>query len=501
MPLLELQGIRKAYAGTVALAGVDFDVGAGEVHALLGENGAGKSTLMKVVAGAVVPDAGQMTLAGTDVPFGSPAIARERGIGIVFQELSLIPSMSVGENVLLGRWAERRLGGVDLPATLRAARQYLEQVALDVPPDTPVSRLGMAERQLVEIAKALSARIEVLLLDEPSSALSDRESRGLFEVVRALAGKGVAVIYVSHRLPEVLELSQRVTVLRDGRSVGSLPTHAASEADLARLMVGSELLRTESSLIEKRRPPGEVVLRVSGLGSPPRLKPCDLEIRSGEIVTVFGLVGAGRSRLARTLFGIEHATQGRLEAFGKPVSLRSPSDAIRAGIGYVGEDRGAGLVPRMSVTANITLASLPRLGRGPLLDRAADRLLGERYVERLRIRTASPDQPVASLSGGNQQKVLLARWLCSGVRCLILDDPVRGVDVGAKEEIFRLVRELADDGVAVLYLTSELREARTLGHRVLVMTAGSIVADLSPAASEDQIMTLAGGALAGAGHV
>ena len=501
MPLLELRGIRKAYAGTVALAGVDFDVGAGEVHALLGENGAGKSTLMKVVAGAVVPDAGQMTLAGTDVPFGSPAIARERGIGIVFQELSLIPSMSVGENVLLGRWAERRLGGVDLPATLRAARRYLDQVALDVPTDTPVSRLGMAERQLVEIAKALSARIEVLLLDEPTSALSDREARRLFEVVRALAGTGVAVIYVSHRLPEVLDLSSRVTVLRDGSSVGSLPTHAASEADLARLMVGSDLLRMESSLIEKRRPPGEVVLRASGLGSPPRLKPCDLEIRSGEIVTVFGLVGAGRSRLARTLFGIERATEGRLEAFGKPVSLRSPSDAIRAGIGYVGEDRGAGLVPRMSVTANITLASLPHLGRGPMLDRAADRLLGERYVKRLRIRTASPDQPVSSLSGGNQQKVLLARWLCSGVRCLILDDPVRGVDVGAKEEIFRLVRELADDGVGVLYLTSELREARTLGHRVLVMAAGAIVADLPPAASEDQIMTLAGGALAGAGHV
>ena len=501
MPLLELRGIRKVYSGTVALAGVDLDVDAGDVHALLGENGAGKSTLMKVVAGAVMPDAGHMTLAGREVPFGSPSTARQRGIGIVFQELSLISSMSVGENVLLGRWAKRRLGGVDLPATLRAARQYLERVALDVSPETPVSRLGMAERQMVEIAKALSAKVEVLLLDEPTSALSDRESRRLFEVVRSLAANGVAVIYVSHRLPEVLELSQRVTVLRDGRSVASLPTASASEADLASLMVGSELLRTESSLIEKRPPLGEVVLRASGLGRPPRLKPCDLEIRSGEIVTVFGLVGAGRSRLARSLFGIERATHGRLEAFGRPVTLRSPSDAIRAGLGYVGEDRAAGLVPRMSVAANITLASLPRLGRGPLLDRSADRSLGERYVQRLRIRTASLDQPVGSLSGGNQQKVLLARWLCSGARCLILDDPVRGVDVGAKEEIFRLVRELADDGVGILYFTSELREARTLGHRLLVMAAGSIVADLPPSASEDQIMTLAGGALAGASHV
>lgn len=496
MASLELRGVRKTYPGVVALAGIDLDVDAGEVHALLGENGAGKSTLMKVIAGAVAPDAGMMQLSGKSLPFGSPAEARANGIGIVFQDLSLVPTLSVGENILLGRWESRRFGGVDLGRTQTKSRKWLERVGLAVSPTTRVDRLGMAERQLVEIAKALSSEVRVLLLDEPTSALSDPESRRLFALLDDLKRSGVAIIYVSHRLPEVLEVSDRVTVLRDGHTVGSLDAAQTTESDLARLMVGAGVLEertTRSHSTTRASSPTPVIVRARGLARPPRLKPVDLEVNAGEVVTVFGLVGAGRTRLARTLFGLEPATEGTLELFGRQVSLRSPSDAIAAGVGYVGEDRAAGIVPRMSVAANITLASLDQLGRGPLLDRSIQRELGAQYIRELNIRTPSGEQMAEALSGGNQQKILLARSLCSAARFLVLDDPVRGVDIGAKEEVFRLVRQLADDGVGVLYLTSELREARALGDRILVMAKGAIVSELPANASEDQIMALAGG--------
>jgi ribose transport system ATP-binding protein len=492
--LLQLRGVSKAYPGVQALAGVDFDADAGEVHALLGENGAGKSTLMKIVAGSVVPDQGELVLDGEPLPTGSPAASRQRGIGAVYQDLSLVSTMSVGENVLLGRWQRnRRL--VNLRRTERDARPFLERIGLDVSPATLVRELSVAERQLVEIAKALSAKVRVLLLDEPTSALSDPESRRLFGVIRDLVAGGVAVIYVSHRLPEILEIADRITVLRDGRRVGEVPAATATEQQLARLMVGHEVGEVAAAgqpVAEAATNGNALVAR--GLGRPPRLKPVDLTVRAGEIVTVFGLVGAGRTRLARTLFGIEPPTTGELELFGQRSHIRSPADAIAAGVGYVGEDRSVGLVPTMTVSENITLASMNRTGRGPLLGIEAERALAEQYVKELNIRTPSVHRRVATLSGGNQQKVLLARWLCAGARLLILDDPVRGVDVGAKEEVFRLVRDLAAEGVGILYLTSEIREARALGHRVIVMAGGSIVDDLPPTASEDRIMTAAGGA-------
>jgi ABC-type sugar transport system ATPase subunit len=496
-PLLRLEGVSKSYPGVQALAGVDFDVGAGEVHALLGENGAGKSTLMKVIAGSVTPERGRMELDGRKVSFGSPEAARAHGIGIVYQDLSLVPPLSVRENVLLGRWP-RRWGAIDWTRLHAEADRSLKRIGYQVDARRPVRELGMAERQLVEIAKALSTEVRVLLLDEPTSALSDREARRLFEIIRDLTGAGVAVVYVSHRLGEVLDVAERVTVLRDGEHIGTVDANDVSEGELARMMVGRALA---SEFEERSAPPpsGErrAVLRARGLGRPPRLKPVDLELHEGEIVAVFGLVGAGRTRLARTLFGVEPATQGSLEVNGTEVRIASPADAIAHGLGYLGEDRTLGIVPRMTVGANITLASLDRVSTGPVLHFDEERKLAERYVGELAIRTSSIDRLADTLSGGNQQKSVLARWLCSHARILVLDDPTRGIDVGAKEEVFRLVRRLAEDGVAVLYLTSEIKEARGLADRVLVMADGGIASAFAPETSEEEIVEAAGGVVRG----
>jgi ABC-type sugar transport system ATPase subunit len=494
--MLRVQGLSKAYPGVQALSGVDLEVDPGEVHALLGQNGAGKSTLMKAVAGSVAPDSGTIEVGGTQVPPGSPQEARRCGIGIVYQELSLVPQRSVAENIVVGRWP-MKLGGrvVDWKALEEQASEHLARVGFDIDPATEVSRLGMAERQLVELAKALSVDVRVLLLDEPTSALSDREAQRLFRIIRELRESGVAIIYVSHHLSELVEICDRVTVLRDGRVVDTVETEGVSEQRLAQMMVGRATSLTTGVEEREAAPPpaGRIALRTRGLARPPRLKPVDLEIAEGEIVSVFGLVGAGRSRLAKTLFGLEPATEGTIEVLGAERRIRSPQDAIAAGLGYVGEDRQAGLVPQLSVAANITLASLGRVARGPMLRFADEKRIAKRHVDELGIKTASLDTRVENLSGGNQQKVVLARWSAAGARVLLLDDPTRGIDVGAKEEVFRLVRVLASQGVAVLYLTSEIREARALGDRLLVMAGGRVCATLPPTASEDEIMTAAGG--------
>ena len=491
--MLELEGARKTYPGVRALQGVDLGVERGEVHALLGENGAGKSTLMKVVAGAVTPDAGQMTVGGSPVPLGSLEAARASGVALVYQDLSLVPQLSVGENVLLGRWPTTRWRTVAWEELHAAARRHLGRIGLDVDPRRRVDELGMAERQLVEIAKALSGDVRVLLLDEPTSALSDPEARRLFGIVRDLTASGVAVVYVSHRLPEVLDIADRISVLRDGQLVGTVRAAEVDEARLAKMMVGRT--RGGGAAAPAAPPAGNgapAALRARGLARPPRLKPVDLELRAGEVVAVFGLVGSGRTRLARTLFGLEPATGGTLEVAGRPVSVRAPADAIALGIGYLGEDRAAGIVPRMTLAENITLASLPRLGRGVLLATGQERQLARRFADELGIR-APLERRAGTLSGGNQQKLVLARWLCSGARVLVLDDPTRGIDVGAKEEVFRLVRRLAGDGAAILYLTSETREARELADRVLVMAGGRIVRSVDPDAPEEELMAAAGG--------
>jgi ribose transport system ATP-binding protein len=445
-----------------------------------------------VVAGSVTPDAGRMTVDGNPVPLGSLAAAKASGVALVYQDLSLVPQLTVGENVLLGRWPTTRWGTVAWEELHATARRHLGRIGLDVDPRRRVDELGMAERQLVEIAKALSGDLRVLLLDEPTSALSDPEARRLFGIVRDLTSSGVAVVYVSHQLPEVLEIADRISVLRDGQLVGTVRASDVDEARLARMMVGRAVGGGAAAPAPVAGNGGPLAIRASGLARPPRLKPVDLELRAGEVVAVFGLVGSGRTRLARTLFGLEPATDGTLEVAGRPVRIASPADAIALGIGYLGEDRAAGIVPRMTLAENITLASLPRLGRGWLLAGGQERQLARRFADELDIR-ASLDRPAETLSGGNQQKLVLARWLCSNARVLVLDDPTRGIDVGAKEEVFRLVRRLAGDGAAILYLTSETREARTLADRVLIMAGGRIVRTVDPDAPEEEMMAAAGG--------
>ncbi|HET7727633.1 MAG TPA: sugar ABC transporter ATP-binding protein [Candidatus Limnocylindrales bacterium] len=488
---LVARGIEKRYPGVRALAGVDFEVDAREVHALLGENGAGKSTLMKIIAGAVVPDAGELLVDGEPAPFGSPDAARRAGIGIVYQELSLVPSLTVEENVLLGRWP----GGaalVDWPALRAEARRHLEVVGLHASPAVPVRDLSMAERQLVEIAKALSLRPRVLLLDEPTSALSEPEARRLFDIIRDLARSGVAVIYVSHRLSEVMEIADRVTVLRDGRVVARRRTEDVDEAELARLLVGRDM-QASGVPQSARGTAGGTVLRVTGLTVPPRLGPVDLELRAGEVVAVFGLVGSGRAELIRAIFGLEELAAGKIEIDGRATAITSPTVAIRHRLGYVAPDRRLGIVQPLSVAANISLASFGRLGRGPVIDSRAETALARQYVAALGVRVDDPQRPAGTLSGGNQQKVILGRWMCAGARVLLLDDATRGIDVGAKEEVFRLVRRLAEEGAAVLHGTSEIPEARAIGHRIVVMSAGRVAAEFDPSVSEEAIMAAAGG--------
>jgi ribose transport system ATP-binding protein len=497
--LLDARGISKSYPGVQALAGVDLSVDPGEIHSLLGQNGAGKSTLMKVVAGTVAPDAGSLSIDDEPVELGSPEAARGSGVGLVYQETSLVPPLSIAENVLLGRWPMRG-GTVDWGRLRTEANRHLDRVGFEVDARREVRELGMAERQLVELAKVLSLDVKVMLLDEPTSALSDRETQRLFEICRSLRDDGVAIVYVSHRLSEIVEICDRVTVLKDGERVDTVPAAGIDESQLAQMMVGGKA--PETSVAHSREassPEGDgavPALRVRGLAREPRLRACDLDLHEGEIVAVFGLVGAGRTRLARTLFGLEPADAGRIEVFGDERRIASPVDAIGAGIGYVGEDRSAGLVPQLSVAANITLASLGESAPRGLLDFRHEREVAQRSVDDLGIRVASLDQTAGTLSGGNQQKVVLARWTCSGARILILDDPTRGIDVGAKAEVFRLIRSLADDGVAALFFTSEISEARALGDRILVMADGTFTEQLEPGVSDDRIMTAAGGVYA-----
>ena len=480
--LLRMRDIRKAFAGIEVLHGVSFDLAPGEVHALVGENGAGKSTLVKVLSGIYRDYSGTIELGGRDCRFASPREAESAGISIIHQELSLVRELTAAENIYLGREPLKWGMLVDFREMNRAAGETLRGLGCAVDPGAPVSSLRIGAQQMVEIAKALSMDARVLVMDEPTSALSEAESENLFLVVRQLARRGVGVIYISHRFDEIFRLADRVTVLRDGAHVATEPVGSVTRESLIRMMVGRTL---DTFFTRHDTPRDQVVLSVSGLRleranfrPPPLLQGISFDVRAGEILGVAGLLGAGRSELLESLFGA-HGSRGtgRVLMDGHPVSITRPSDAIQAGITLMTEDRKAtGLIMGMSVQHNLSLAALRQVLRWGLISARRQEQISARYIDALSIRCRSDQQEVATLSGGNQQKVVLGKWLATGPRVLLLDEPTRGIDVGAKAEIYRLLAELAGKGCAIVMASSELPELLNLCDRIVVLREGRLSA-------------------------
>ncbi len=494
-PLLELRQLAKSFGGARALRGVDFDLCAGEVHALLGENGAGKSTLIKIVTGAHQPDAGTITVAGTAVADLTPAAARALGIACIYQQPALFPDLTVAENIALRLESGGALRRLDWTTRTQRAQELLQRVGARIAPATEVRRLSMPEQQLVEIACALGAGARIVIMDEPTASLTQTEQHLLFAVVRELRKSGVGVIYISHRLEEIFALADRVTVLRDGESVGTHPVTAMDEAGLIRLMVGRE--------VKQLYPPsesaaGETVLALRAVGcAASGVRDVTLELRAGEILGLAGLVGAGRTELARVLFGLTPADTGEITLHGESVTLCSPQDAVARGIAYVPEDRRRhGVVLEMQFEENMTMAIHRRLFRGGWLRFGAERALALEFIRDLTVRCAGPTARGGSLSGGNQQKVSLARWLATKPKVLILDEPTQGVDVGAKSEIHKIIRRLAKEGLAVLLISSDLPEVLGMSDRIGVMRGGTLCAILPGQSDPHAVMATALGTAA-----
>ncbi|HEX6209956.1 MAG TPA: sugar ABC transporter ATP-binding protein [Methylomirabilota bacterium] len=490
---LEATGLSKSFAGVRALAGASLDVVSGEIHALVGENGAGKSTLVGVLTGAVQPDAGRVTIDGHPVELASPADARRLGLVAIHQHPALFPDLTVAENLALGRESIRPWHRVDWAARRTRAAELLARVGARIDVDREAGSLRLPEQQLVEIARALGAEARLLILDEPTASLTPREVDRLFELLDALRRAGTALVYITHRLEELPRIADRVTVLRDGRTVG---TDAMSDVDgpmLIRRMVGRDL----ASVFPKPRVPiGEPVLEVTGLTSQAAgIRDVTLSVRRGEIVGLAGLVGAGRTELARVLFGLVPADDGTIRLNGRILHLRSPRDAIAAGIAYLPEDRRQhGVVLNLPVASNLTLARLADISRHGLLDRGAEQAIAARLVRELDVRPPAPDMLVGELSGGNQQKVAIGRWLVAPPALLVLDEPTQGVDVGAKAEIHRVIGNLAARGLGVLMISSELPEVLGMCDRIAVMRDGTVVATFDrDAATAEAVMGAAFG--------
>jgi len=471
--LLSAASITKSFAGVRALKGVSFDLAPGEVHALVGENGAGKSTLIKIVTGAERPDEGTLAVNGRTVATMDPGLSRALGIAAIYQQPSLFPDLTVAENIAMaletgGPW--RRL---DWPQRARHAAELLARIGAAIDPLRLVETLSMPEQQIVEIAKAIGAEARIVIMDEPTASLTEREVESLFRVIALLKAHGVGIIYISHRLEEVFAIADRITVLRDGETVETCTRDRVDRAGLIRMMVGREL----SSVFPKRAVPlGEIALEVRTLSNRSTgVADVSLTVRQGEILGLAGLVGSGRTQLAEILFGLTPADAGEIVVHGKAVRLASPRDAIAAGIAYVPEDRRQhGVVLEMSVASNASLASLASVSSRGLIDRARERAAAERYVEQFRIKTPSVAADVGTLSGGNQQKVALARWLSTDPSVLILDEPTQGVDVGSKAEIHSLMQTLAEQGLAIIMISSELPEILGMSDRIAVMRGGRI---------------------------
>lgn len=491
-PLLQMSGIVKEFPGVKALNQVDFTLLSGEIHALLGENGAGKSTLMKVLSGVYQKDGGEIKLDGKSVEITGPRQAQKLGIGIIHQEMNLVPALTVMENVFLGREPQKLLGFVDKAQMHRETSEVLNRLGTAIKPEALVGELSIGAQQMVEIAKALSYETRILIMDEPTAALTERESEHLFKIVRQLAASGVGIVYISHRMEELFALSDKITVMRDGTYVDTVVTKKTSFDSLVKLMVGREL--TER-FPKKVATIGQEVIKVSNFSRKGVLHDVSLTARAGEIVGISGLMGAGRTELARAIFGIDKVDQGEIFIDGAKQSIHSCIDAIKAGIALITEDRkNQGLVLPMSVGDNISLAVLGDVCKQSFISKTAEDALIDRQIKELKIKTPNAAQLVKNLSGGNQQKVVIAKWLSANPKVLIMDEPTRGVDVGAKAEIYHIMNMLAAAGVAILMISSELPEVLGMSDRILVMCRGRIAGEFTAQeATQEKIMAYAAG--------
>jgi ribose transport system ATP-binding protein len=491
--LVLMEGIEKSFPGVHALSQARFDLRAGEVHALVGENGAGKSTLMKVLAGVYSKDAGRILVKGKEVEIPNPRTAQQLGISMIHQELNLMPHLTVAQNIFIGR--EPRTGVrfvLDEKATNEQAQQLFDMMRLKLDPRTKVADLTVAKQQMVEIAKALSFNSAVLIMDEPTAALTDTEIDELFRIVREMRDKGVGVVHISHRLEELKQISDRITVMRDGHYIDTVATQDATIDRIISMMVGRVIYESTPELPEV--PSQDVMLEVKNLNRGNSIKDVSFALKKGEILGFAGLVGAGRTEVARAIFGADPIDSGEVYVEGKKVHIRNPGDAVRHGIGYLSEDRKRyGLALKMDVESNVVLAAFEKF-QGALgwVNNSKTRATAKQFVEKLRIRTPGLQQKVKNLSGGNQQKVVIGKWLTADTNILIFDEPTRGIDVGAKSEIYRLLNDLAQQGKAIIMISSELPEILRMSHRVIVMCEGRITGELEIAdATQETIMKYA----------
>ena len=489
-PLVELVSIHKGFPGVRALHDVSFELLAGEVHALMGENGAGKSTLMKILSGVYSRDAGEIRLDGKPVEIDSPREAQKLGIAMIHQELALMRDLTAAQNIFIGR--EPRRGLLLDEQTLNAdAAAIFKSMNLALDPRVPVGSLTIAKQQMVEIAKALSYRSRVLVMDEPTAALTESEIAELFTIINRLKADGVGIIYISHKMDEIKRISDRVTVMRDGEYVGTVPAAETPIETIISMMVGRKL--TDEALVVPDTSKAEVALEVRGLRRGKEIRDVGFSVRKGEILGLAGLMGAGRTEVARAIFGADPVEAGEVFVHGKKIDIRRPQDAVRAGIGYLSEDRKQfGLATGLDVRNNIALASLSRFtGAGGVLRDGEMKQVAERYIRQLAIKTPSDTQEARLLSGGNQQKVVIAKWLLRDCDILIFDEPTRGIDVGAKSEIYKLLNNLAAQGKAIIVISSELPEILRLSHRIAVMCEGRLTGILPGGASQEEVMRLA----------
>lgn len=490
-PILKMEGITKTFPGVKALDGVDLELYKGEIHALLGENGAGKSTLMKVLTGIYQPQAGEIYFKGQKVDFAGPRAAQQAGLSIIHQELKLLPDLTVAENVFLGR---EKLKGifVDFAELKEKTAQVLAKLGVEIEPGTKVRELNIGSQQMVEIAKAISQQAEILVMDEPTSSLTPSEAELLFDLIERLREQEISIIYISHKIEEIFQLCDRVTVLRDGAKVGEVAVEETDRNQLVHMMVGRDIEERFPKIKQQR---GDKILEVENLSVPEKIKDASFSVYKGEVLGIAGLMGAGRTELAKTIYGVFEPEEGKISYKGREIELDSPQEAIDLGFYYLSEDRQEeGLVLTESVEHNISLSILNRIKRGGLIDESQEGNLARKYIDELEIKTPDEKRLVKSLSGGNQQKVVIAKVLSTEPELVILDDPTRGIDVGAKREIYNLINDFIDQGVAVILISSELPEVLNLSHRILVMHEHEIAGEIeAQEASQEKIMNLATG--------